>query len=378
MRIGIDARLYGTKNGGIGRYTEELIRNLEQIDQNNEYYIFLAGDNFDDFQPANPKFHKVSADFKVYGVFEQLLYPFLLNKYKLDLVHFPHFNVPLMYSKRFIVTIHDLIISHYPSSRSTTLHPLLYKAKLGAYNLLIEKVAKKAYKILTVSNYTKQDIVKFLKASPEQIIVVYNGVDLPEANAGDNCERILQEFGISGKYLLYVGSAYPHKNLEKLVEAFSEIKKDYPQLQLVLGGKNNFFYERLKQSIETAENLAVIKDSIIFTDYLSDEKLACLYKKAELYVFPSLIEGFGIPPLEAQTYGVPVVSSNATCLPEILADSALYFDPNNTADMGEKISLALASSDVRDELIKKGAQNIKKYSWRKMATEIHDLYLHLH
>lgn len=376
MRIGIDARLYGTKHGGIGRYTEEVIRNLEQIDQINEYFIFLARDNFNDYQPKNPKFHKVSADFKVYGIFEQLLYPFLLYKYKLDLVHFPHFNAPIMYSKKFIVTIHDLIISHYPSSRATTLHPLLYKAKLGAYNLLIQKVSKKADKILTVSNYTKNDIVKFLKASPDKIIVVYNGVDLPDKSAGDNCEDILQEFGIVDKYLLYVGSAYPHKNLEKLVEAFSVIKKDYPQLQFILGGKNSFFYERLKQSVETTDNLAAIKDSIIFTDYLSDAKLACLYKKAELYVFPSLIEGFGIPPLEAQTYGVPVVSSNATCLPEILGDSALYFDPENISDMTGKICLALASTDIRNELIKKGTDNIKKYSWRKMAVEIHNLYLH--
>jgi len=374
MRLGIDARLYGTKHGGIGRYTEKLIENLQQIDQKNDYYIFLAGDNFSGFQPQYPNFHKVSADFKVYGIFEQLLYPYLLYKYKLDLVHFPHFNAPIMYSKRFIVTIHDLIISHYPSSRATTLHPLLYKAKLGAYNLLIERVARKADKILTVSNYTKNDIIKFLKISAEKILVAYDGVDLPEATSGDACEKILQEFGIEGKYLLYVGSAYPHKNLEKLVEAFGEIKKDYPQLQLVLGGKNDFFYKRLKKTAETAENFGEIKDSIIFTDYLSDDKLSCLYDNAELYVFPSLMEGFGIPPLEAQSYGVPVVCSNATCLPEILGESALYFDPNNISDMAEKICLALASPDVRNELIRKGSENIKKYSWRKMAEGISVIY----
>lgn len=372
MKIGIDARLYGTKHGGIGRYTQELIKNLEAIDSKNDYYIFMAVDNFKDYQPTNPKFHKVSANFKVYGIFEQLLYPFLLYKYQLDLVHFPHFNAPLMYRKKFIVTIHDLIISHYPSTRATTLNPILYKTKLSAYNLLVAKVAKNSARILTVSNYTKNDIARFLKVNAEKIVVVYNGVDV--SINGSDCVNVMAELGITGKYLLYIGSAYPHKNLERLINAFGEVKKDYPQLQLVLGGKNNFFYERLKQMINESENLSAVKASMVFTDYLTDQKLACLYKNAELYVFPSLIEGFGLPALEAQVHGLPVISSQAACLPEILGDSAIYFDPENTAQMAEKISLALASADVRAELISQGRENIKKYSWSKMAEKIQQQY----
>lgn len=384
MRIGIDARLYGPKHGGIGRYTSELIKNLELIDLANDYFIFLAHDNYNDYQPQNPKFKKVSADFKVYGIFEQLLYPFLLYKYNLNLVHFPHFNVPLLYAKRFVVTIHDLIISHYPSTRATTLSPLLYQSKLFMYNWIVKSAARRAKKIIAVSEFTKQDIVKHLGVKSDKIQVAYEGVDLPAA--GNDCGKVLGDLGISaGDFILYVGSAYPHKNLEKLIEAHKIIQHDRPLAQLVLAGKKNFFYERLQEwykngleelpGISEAESRPDAQQNIIFTDYLSDQDLACLYQGAAVYAFPSLIEGFGLPPLEAQTYGLAVVSSDRTCLPEILGDSAIYFDPEQTSDIAEKIMSLLDNKEKRAELTKRGLENVKKYSWAKMAKEIQSIYL---
>lgn len=371
-RIGIDARLYGTKHGGIGRYTAELIKNLELQDKSNKFFIFLAKNNFDEYSPSNDNFKKVHADFKVYGVFEQLLYPFLLYKFNLDLMHFAHFNAPILYGKKFIITIHDLIISHYPSSRATTLNPLMYKIKLGAYHFLIKAVAKRAKKIITVSQYTKNDIVKFLNVKPEKVSVIYEGVDLPKEELAAGV-GILNELKIKGDYIMYVGSAYPHKNLEKLIKAFELLNKDYPDLQLVLVGKENFFYKRLNEhTIEHTTPKTFNK--IIFAGYQSDENVARLYMQAKLYVFPSLIEGFGLPPLEAQSYGLPVASSDRSCLPEILGDSAIYFDPENTLDMTEKIKLALNDDALRAKLSAKGYENVSKYSWTKMTEEILELY----
>ena len=369
MKIGIDASLYGTKHGGIGRYTAELIKNLEKVDTKNDYFIFLAHDNFDDYQPQNPRFKKASADFKVYGVFEQLLYPFLLYYYNLDLAHFTHFNVPILYVKKYVVTIHDLIISHYPSSRATTLHPWVYNLKLFFYNFIVKSATSRAKKIIAVSKFTKDDIVRLLKIKSEKITVVYEGVDLPAVTDFD-CPVVKNELDIGEEFIMYVGSAYPHKNLAKLIEACAELGKGHRQLQLVLVGKKSFFYQRLEEFV-SSRNFK----NIIFTGYLPDDQIACLYKSARLYVFPSLIEGFGLPPLEAQSYGLPVVSSNKTCLPEVLGDSALYFDPENIEDMAAKISRALADEELRSDLRERGYENVKRYSWQKMAEEILRMYL---
>ncbi|MFA4871511.1 MAG: glycosyltransferase family 1 protein [Patescibacteria group bacterium] len=399
MKIGIDARLYGTKHGGIGRYAQKLIEHLEKIDSENQYVVFLQKNNFSEYQPQNKNFTKVLADFRAYGWQEQILFPKLLNKYNFDFVHFTHFNAPIFFGGKFMVTIHDLIISHYPDSRATTLNPFLYKIKLIFYNIVINHAAKKAEKIIAVSEYTKNDIIKFLKVVPEKIAVTYEGYDPPK-DIGHDCQNIIQQFGINGEYILYVGSAYPHKNLERLILAFEKIIEGLPHpnpplikgrgeslfsspfirgrlgggklndLKLVLVGSKNYFYERLEKEIKKLN----LQNEVILTGYCDDNQLACLYKNAKAYVFPSLIEGFGLPPLEAQSYGVPVASSNATCLPEVLGDSAFYFDPENINDMAEKISRIINDENLRNDLINKGLENLKKYSWENCAQKTLEIY----
>lgn len=372
MFIGIDARLYGPKHAGIGRYTMELVKKMEQVDLDNQYVIFLQRDNFEDYQPANNNFKKVLADFRAYSWQEQILFPLLLMKYKFDFVHFTHFNVPILYWGRFIVTIHDLIISHYPSSRATMLNPILYRIKLWFYQLIIKTASMRADRIIAVTDYTKKDIIKYLKADENKIKTVYEGVDLPAINDSD-CEQFLSEKKISGDFLLYVGSAYPHKNLEKLIEAFKIILKNIPDCRLVLVGKLNYFYHQMRDYIKNQDS-AELSDAIILTGYVDDDKLSCLYHKAKLYVFPSLIEGFGLPPLEAQAYGLPVASSDSTCLPEVLADSVVYFNPKNAADMADKIQLVINDQEKLRDLAEKGAQNVKRFSWLKMAEQINGIY----
>ncbi len=378
MKIGIDARLFGTKHRGNGRYTEQLIRNLEKIDTINQYFVFLDADGMDDYRPQNPNFHKVRADFRAYSLGEQIFFPLLLAKYRLDLVHFTHFNVPIFFWGKFVVTIHDLIISHYPSHRATTLNPALYKAKLFFYDLVVKNSARRAKKIIAVSNFTKNDIAHLLKVNSDKINTVYEGVDLPQTSEEDS-SLVLDKLKISGDYLLYVGAAYPHKNLEKLIEAFAIVAANNPEVKLVLVGKINYFYQELQRrakEISESEGPWPEKflEKIIFTDYLTDKELVSLYRSAKLYIFPSLLEGFGLPPLEAQAYGLPVVSSSASCLPEVLGDSAIYFNPENVEEMAQKIGLALNGQELRQRLIEAGFANLKKYSWQKMAEEILSIY----
>ena len=372
MRIGIDARLYGTKNGGLGRYSQELLKNLEKIDTQNQYLVFLQKDGFDEYQPQNSNFKKVLASYRPYSFGEQIFFPLLLKSYQLDLAHFLHFNAPIFYGGNFMLTIHDLIISHYPSSRATTLNPLLYRLKLFFYQLVVKSAAQRAKKIIAVSQFTKDDIIKLLKIKADKIEVIYEGVDLPSKLAF-NCQSVLADLGITKKFLLYVGSAYPHKNLEKLVLAFKEIIKSQPELQLVLVGKKNYFYDSLERFVSGPAN-SDLSERIILTDYLPDEKLACLYQQAELYVFPSLIEGFGLPPLEAQNYNLPVISSNAACLPEILGAGAVYFNPSDIKDMAEKILSVLASDDLKQNLATKGQENLKRFSWQSTDSQTQRTY----
>ncbi len=369
MKIGLDARLYGTQHGGIGRYIQHLIHELELIDSSNQYYIFLNADNYEAYQPKNSNFKKILADCQVYSWSEQFKLPGILKQYRLDLVHFPHFNVPIGYFGKYLVTIHDLIITHYPTSRATTLNPFWYQIKLFLYRLTVKIAALRAHSIIAVSKYTQQDIAGTLRINPAKIHVIYEGVDLPQPGQAE-CQAVLNQFRLKGNYLLYVGSAYPHKNLERLLQAFARIQRTNLLLQLVLVGKINFFYQRLQQQIQELG----LEKAVVLTDYLPDEKLACLYQNAAIYVFPSLLEGFGLPPLEAQTYGVPVISSNASCLPEILGESAIYFDPTNVDEMVAKITETFDDYALQQTLRTHAKSNLQRFSWRNMATQIHKLY----
>jgi glycosyltransferase involved in cell wall biosynthesis len=263
MRIGIDARFYGAIGKGLGRYTQKLIENLERIDGSNQYFIFLRKENFNDYVPRNKNFHKILADYRWYTFSEQLKMPRLLNKYELDLVHFPHFNVPLFYRRPFVITIHDLILLHFPTIRATTLQPAYYWMKYSAYKIVIRSAVKRARKVIAVSNFTKKDILKHYQVPEDKIIVTYEACDLAEIR-GIGDDNILRKYGIIKPYVLYVGNAYPHKNLEALVLAFRNFGES-GQYQLVLVGKEDYFYQRLKNFTKDRKVANVIFAGLFLT-----------------------------------------------------------------------------------------------------------------
>ena len=401
ITIGIDARLYGLKQKGLGRYVQKLLENLEKEDRVNKFVIFLRKENWDEYNPKNPNFKKVLADYRWYSLKEQFLMPGRIRRAKVDLMHFPHFNVSVFCFKPFVVTIHDLILKRFPTRRASTLGFFSYWFKNFVYQIIIFLTLKRAKKIIAISNYTKDDILRYFRVSPEKIEVIYEG-GMIQQSKGSPSERnpraapserhyrsnqrsdlgllaakrwrgqtldLFLKFRISQPYLLYVGNAYPHKNLERLILAFDKLNKDcQKKLQLVLVGEIDYFYSRLQKNFSNVKGL-------VFTDFVLDGDLEVLYRGAALYIFPSMCEGFGLPPLEAMNYGTPVVSSNATCLPEVLGEAAVYFNPENTEEMAEKIKEVLEDEKIRQELTSKGYERIKRYSWEEMARETMRVYI---
>lgn len=368
MKIGIDARFYN--QAGIGRYLRNLIASLQEIDSTNQYYIFLLKDEFDLLKLAK-NFKKVLADFKWYGFDEQRKLPKLLSQYKLDLVHFPHFNVPVFYKGKFIVTIHDLIHSDFKMRRASAHSFLIYELKQQIYKKVMQHALKKSQKIIVPSNFVKEEIVSRWDLDQKKITITSEAVEENILKISANVSlgkqhKILQNFAIKQPYIFYVGNAHPHKNVEGLIEAFLALRKNYQSLQLVLSGNDHYFWQRIKGKFSDK--------NIIYTGFVSDEELVSLYKNAQCFVLPSFSEGFGIPLLEAMACGCPVVSSNKTALPEIGGDAALYFNPNNVVEISEKIQLILNDQKLRQQLKTKGTARYKQFSWEALAKETKKIY----
>jgi len=382
MRIGIDARFYGPIGKGLGRYTQEVIDNIIKITSAREgvafdYIVFLSPHNYDEFISEQPNIRKVLLNVRWYSFWEQLLVPFYIWREKLDLMHFPHFNVPLLTPVKFIVTIHDLILTHFPTQRATTLSPWLYYFKNLAYRLVIFSAVQRARRVIAVSEFTKQDIIKKFRVAPAKITVTYEGVsNLSHGRdslfvAKLDTQETLDQYHIAKNFLLYVGNAYPHKNLEGLLRVFDKLLKEFSSLRLVLVGRQDYFYTRV-QDYARSLNLwqrGNLNSPVIFPDYVPDAQLEVLYQEARAYIFPSLYEGFGLPPLEALSQGCPVVSSNAASLPEILGSAALYFEACSETDMYKQIKRILTDDQLVAELKQHSQEVVKKYNWWECARE---------
>lgn len=382
MRIGIDARFYGQSGKGLGRYTEKLIERLELIDTNNEYFVFLRRENFSEYAPKNPRFRKILARYSWYSFSEQFLFPFLLLRFRLDLVHFPHFNVPFWYPGPFIVTIHDLILLRYPTILNTTRSALFYLVKFTAYRFVIALAIRRAEHIITVSRFTAQDIVEHYPVARGKISVTYEAADafcqwlawqeewrlfyrLQLLDAKQENVPVKITRAILRPYILYVGNAYPHKNLEAILRAASA----FLAYTFVLVGKEDYFYARLKKAARERG-----LKNIIFTGFVDDRELNALYCFAVCYVFPSLYEGFGLPPLEAMARGLPVLSSNQGALPEILGEAVRYFNPHNANALEKELTKILHSESARAELARRGYLQSARYNFETMASATLALY----
>jgi len=357
--IAIDARII---NSSTGRYVERLVTYLQDIDTENQYSVLVPEKDKDFWKPHNENFTVRTINYDNYSFKEQLGFTTYLNKLKPDLVHFCMPQQPLAYKGRKVTTFHDLtLLKTYNSDKNWLVFHT--KQKVGKY--VFKRVLEENNHIIAISQFTKKEVQALTPIADEKISVIYESSDV----AGISPKKYLLPFK---KYILYVGQQSDYKNIKRLGDAHQILLAKYPDLGLVLVGSKNasalanetYFNERKYKNIE-------------FTGFVDDHQLSWLYSNAQAYVFPSLMEGFGLPGLEAMGYGTPVVSSNATCLPEVYGQAAHYFNPEDTSDIAEAIDQVLSNDQLRTRLAKAGYKQIKKYSWKKQAQETHKVYMNV-
>jgi glycosyltransferase involved in cell wall biosynthesis len=362
-RIGIDCRLWDET--GIGRYIRNIVDNIAKTDTQNEYVLFVLSKDFDQINlPSN--FKKVRTDIRWYTLKEQLVLPFILYKQKLDILWVPNLNVPVLYLKRFAVTIHDLTVVKIKTGKASAHFYPLYLLKRFAVWLPLYFSARFARAIFTVSEYVRSDLTETLNIDEEKVFVTPCAVDSKfKKEPLGKITEVCTKYRVSDPYLFYVGNAHPHKNIGNLIKAFEIVKKDFPNMQLVLGGDKKFFYERIEQGIKDTE----IAKSIRFIGYVDDYDLPALYSGAEAFVNASLYEGFGIQILEAFACETKVVCSNTTSLPEVGGNIAYYFNPRDINNMAKSIVTCL--NDSSGQRISAGLARVKDFSWERSARIVH-------
>ena len=361
MIIGIDGNEANVeKQVGVSVYTRELLEHFAEIaKEGEEFIIYLRQTPLGILPKENThfKYRVVKGPF----LWSQIFLPLDLHINKLSDSKPDVFFAPAHYAPRFcpcpvVVTIHDLSFFYYPQE--------FLQKDLYQLTHWTEYSVKQAKKIIAVSKTTKKDIAKFYSLPDSKIEIVYNGFEKRQKNP--SAVTILKKFNLEKKkYLLYVGTLQPRKNITTLLRAYKQYKEINPELKLVLVGKKGWLYEHIYEEVAKLE----LKDEVIFTGYETDDNVAELYKNALCYILPSLYEGFGIPILEAMSYDCLVIASHASSLPEIGANACLYFDPHNADDLRKKISLIDTDHELVKELISLGKQRIKQFSWKKCADE---------
>ena len=358
MRIVIDARESGSSTG---RYADKLIEHMHKLKPEHEIIVLAKSPRIRFLRELAPGFEVIKSDFKEFTFAEQNGLLKQLNSLKPELVHFTMTQQPVRYKGRKLTTIHDLTTLRFENPAK---NPLIFRSKQLVYARVVKRVAKESAAIITPSKFVKQDVAQYANISLNKIAVTYEAAD----KITETPEPIPRLAG--RQFIMYVGRATPHKNLARLVEAFAILNKKYPELMLALAGKMDANYKKV-EALASEKRLA---HRVVFTDFVSEGELRWMYENTAAYVFPSLSEGFGLPTLEAMVHGAPVVSSSATCLPEINGDAAVYFDPKVTFDMAKKISGVLSDSKLRGQLIRAGKTQAARYSWRDTAKKTLDIY----
>jgi glycosyltransferase involved in cell wall biosynthesis len=362
VKIGIDAR---NDRAGIGRYTFSLIRELAKIDRENEYVLLLSRERLGRYKAPGPNFRAIEAEIPWFTVREQLLLPRLVARERLDLMHYPHLTVPLSSRTPFVVTVHDLnylddaaIFTGGGGSR------LRRAALLAGYRVELAK-ARRARRLIAVSEHTRDTVVRELGVDPERVAVTYGAADPAGAVAPDT--SVLARHGLDAPFFLYVGAAYPYKNLSRLIDGFARISGDH---KLVLAGDQEQFGAALREHAAEAGTAG----RTVFPGPVSDAELAALYGGALAYAFVSTSEGFGLPGLEAMSAGVPVVAASAGSLPEIYGEAARYCDPHDVDSIALALAEVASDEHLRARLVAAGRQRAGRFSWRRTAEQTLGVY----
>ncbi|MBU2592714.1 MAG: glycosyltransferase family 1 protein [Patescibacteria group bacterium] len=363
-RIVFDARMYGLKHAGIGRYVANLLSAIKKI--NPPHFSFTLLSTKDLASQLNKNFGScfdlITVEAKHYSLKEQWLVPSVLSKLNPDLVHFPHFNSPLLYRGKFVVTIHDLIKHYFRGKQTTTKSPFFYWPKYFGYRAQVAFSLRHSSHIFVPSFFWKKKLVSDFGIDPQKITVTYEAVDPEFLNLTHRSgeDKFQGEF-FQNPFLIYTGSVYPHKNLAIVLEAL----KKMTGINLAVVCSRSVFTERMEDLVKRFN----LEKRVKFLGFVEDRNLVPLYRKATALIQPSLMEGFGLTGLEAMATGCPVVSSDSSCLPEVYGQAALYFNPKDVADLSGKVKLLLAKSCLKKRLTAQGKKQVAKYSWSKTAEE---------
>jgi glycosyltransferase involved in cell wall biosynthesis len=382
QKIGIDIRAIGQQRTGDEYYTLNLVQNLLKIDKENQYFLFtdtrktkkIEKKILGDLKNKNFKIVSVTPRFKL--IWTLFLLPLYAKKMNLDVLHVQYI-APIFLSKKIklVATIADVSFKKYPK--------LINKIDLFFLNSLIPLSLKRANEIIAVSNFTKEEIVKYFKISKKKIKVVYNGgVGKEFFEEKTKNKKALDKIGITQPYLFYAGTHQPRKDIPTLMKAFFNLKlknDKFKDLKLVIGGKlkAHNYDSRIDELIVENKNNPLKKDflkDLIFTGYLESNDLVKLYREAEVFVFPSLYEGFGLPLVEAMASGTPVVCSNIDCFKEIGGQAVEFYEKANPSDLTNKLTEIINNSIKKEQMTKKGERQAQKYSWEKTANETLNIF----
>lgn len=358
MRIGIDISPLIKIKTGIGYYTYYLLESLLKIDKENQYYLYSNQEikaDFLNYQNVNFRFFKKLKIRRL--AWQQILLPYQIKKDKIEIFHSPSYFLPIISPPiPMIITIHDLSILIYPQKIKKSLRKFI-----DPYLLIFS--AQKAKKIIADSESTKKDIIKILRIPAEKIEVIYLAAQKQEVN--------FLESPFSFPYILFVGTLEPRKNIVNLIEAF-KILKNTTKLphRLVIAGMKGWQYQEIFKKVKESK----LDKEVIFTGYIPAEELPAYYKNADVFVYPSSYEGFGLPPLEAMNYGTPVVTSNVSSLPEVVGDAALLINPQSPGEIADALKNILTNPKLKNDLIKCGFKQAEKFQWEKTAQKTLQIY----
>jgi glycosyltransferase involved in cell wall biosynthesis len=356
-KIIIDARESGTSTG---RYVDKLVEHLYKLKPKHEIIILTKAERTKFMSEIAPGITIVQTPFKEFSFEEQIGLKRQIEDMHPDLVHFGMVQQPVFYKGKTITTMHDLITVRF---RNPAKNIVIFTIKQQVYKWVNKKAARKSSIIITPTQFVKDDVIDFTHVSPDKVAVTYEAADFI-------ADKPVPVQLVEGKpFIMYVGRPTPHKNLGRLIDAFVLLHKTRPDLHLVLVGKTDINYRRHAEYVKEKHI-----QNVIFTDFMAEGQLRWLYEHCAAYTFPSLSEGFGLPPLEAMAHGAPVVSSNASCIPEVLGDAASYFNPKDVEDMAVKIGEIIDDPILREDLSQRAKKQVAKYSWDRMAQQTLELY----
>lgn len=358
-KIGIDARLYSQT--GVGTYLKNLLYYLEKKSSNSGtlFYIYLTKKDFNKVTFRKKNFIKRKADYSWHSFAEQTGFCLQLYRDNLDLMHFTYFSYPVLYWKKFIATVHDVTPLLFKTGKASTKNPLIYQIKHFFFRIILGCQVRKAAKIITPTNTVREQLSSIYgQKVTAKIETVYEGINYQLINLKQSSNEAMK----FNNFFIYVGNFYPHKNVERLVSAYSRIKTD---TKLILIGPNDFFKNRLSQTIRKLKQ----EKRILFVNNSSLSDLVYFYKNAKALIHPSLSEGFGLPLIEAAYFNCPIIASNIKVFKELLGENYLPFNPYNIDDIAEKINTFIGMKPKFNYL-----RVMKKYSFEKMAEETAKIY----